>query len=648
MCGFVGQLSLSPDVERRRLYHLNNALLHRGPDDSGIVIAPSKTWGLAHRRLAVVDPECGTQPMIDRERGLTLVYNGEIYDDERLRRELSAEGYVFRTRSDTEVLLALYALRGLDMFKDLRGEFSFALIDERANEAILVRDRMGLKPLFFTRFGDTLLFGSEIKALFRDERVERRIDPQGLIGAIVVADVPGETCFAGIHQVKHAHFMRVKLDTLEMTQRRYWDAIGNARTDIPADPREQTEAVKAEVNRALQLRLRADVPVGSYLSGGIDSSIISAAAACHLDEVDCFSLAFEESRRHDEFPFAQQVAARYPNIRLHRIPVTYADTIRKLPETVWHLERPFGNLHSVAKIMQSQYARDHVVCVLTGDGGDESFCGYSTFWLQNALQKVNYSLPAIRDELNSMQREAKGIGGNRFYLSGGLARRIGPDSQFMVDKLGFRPTDLARALDGELRIRGLMNPEFVAKTDQLAVERQVDWLSESMPPANEWPHMVLLQYIHLNSIVPEYIATIADRAEFAGSVEARPPLFDHVVVELAMGLPPEAKMKGDREKHILRDAFADIVPSDVVERRKQAFLAPPAPFKGVEGQALLQRYLSREAIRDAGIWNPTKIAAIAALRRVMPRNRLINLVLTIVLTAQILHDEMINQSRWWR
>ena len=503
---------------------------------------------------------------------------------------------------------------------------------------------MGLKPLFHTRTSEGFLFGSEIKALFRSPEVERAIDPTGLLAAISVADTPGSTVFKGIRQVRHAHYLQVDLDTLDATEHRYWDAIADRRTDIPTDPKDQIAMVRAEVDRAIELRLRADVPVGTYLSGGIDSSLVTAVMAGKMDRLDAFGLAFEDSPRHNEFHFAEMVAKKYPNVHLHHIPITYNRMVRRLPETVWHLERPFGNLHSVAKIMQAQYARDHVVCVLSGDGGDEAFCGYSTHWLQNELQAANYDLPTIKEKLSAMRQEARRIGGNRFYLSGGLARSIGPKTDFLQEKLGFRPCDLATAVDAESQIRRLLAPDFRAGIERSPVEALADRLAESMPRADDWSHATLLQYVQLNSSVPEYMATIADRAEWAGSVEARPPLFDHKVIELAMALPVDIKIQGDREKHVLREAYRDALPREVIERRKQAFLAPPAPFDCIDGRALIERHLSSSAIRDAGIWDPWKIAALRAARRVVPRNKIVNLVLTIALTAQILHDQFVNQQ----
>lgn len=579
--------------------------------------------------------------MVDQQRALTLVYNGEIYDHDRLRSELSLKGYSFRTRSDTEVILALYAIEGLDFLEKLRGEFSFALVDENRREIILVRDRMGIKPLFYARVGQRFLFASEIKAIFRYQDVPRAIDPMGLLGAMSVSDIPGATVFEGIKQVRHATMLRVSLDDLSMVEHRYWDAYERRHADLPRDPRELMVETKRVIESAIELRLRADVPLGAYLSGGIDSSLVTASMARKVDRLDAFGLAFEDSPRHNEYGYAEMVAREYPNIRLHRIPVTYNDTIRRLPEAVWHLERPIGNLHSVAKIMCAQYARDYVVAVLTGDGGDESFCGYATHWLQNELQAVRYSLPAIRARLKAMRREAHKIGGNRYYLAGGLARRIGPETKFLEDRLGFRPCDLATGVDTELRLRILLAPEFLDRLTRSPTEALAEQLARGFPAVDGRPHAELLQYVQLNTSVPEYIATIADRSETAGSVEARLPLFDHKVVEWAMGLPIEMKLKGDREKHILREIYRDWLPEGVIERRKQAFLAPPAPFSCPEGRMILERYLNPSAIRSAGIWSPGKIKALLFARKAFPRNKLINLALTVVSTSQILHQQFI-------
>lgn len=647
MCGFVGEISLDAPVCEQSLYRRNNALQHRGPDESGIVLAEDRRWGVAHRRLNIVDPVGGRQPMVDPQRGLTLVFNGEIYDECRLRDDLIRDGFTFHGRSDTEVLLNLYARDGIDCLKSLRGEFSFAVIDERRRELIMARDRMGIKPLFYMPCGDHFHFASEIKAIFQDDRVHREIDPTGLTAAIALTDVPGRTVFRGVRQVRHAHFVRVSLDSLRISEHRYWDALSDRQRNLPTDRRELIERTRHEVDEAIRLRLRADVPVGTYLSGGVDSSIVTARMAAQVDRVTSFGLAFEDSPRHNEFPYAEDVARMYPNVELHRVSVTSREMVRRLPDTVWHLERPFGNLHSIAKLMAAQYARQYVRCVLTGDGGDESFCGYSTHWLQNELQQANYSLRAVKSRLRSMRREASKIGGNRYYLAGGLARRIGPETKFLADRLGFRPCDIATGFNVERGIQHLMDPEFRAGLES-PTEALVDQLAGHMPPPNGHPHAMLLQYVQLNSSVPEYINTIADRTENAGSIEARMPLFDHQVVEFAMALPLEMKLHGDQEKWILREAFKDTLPRPVLERRKQAFLAPPAPFSSPEGKMLVETYLSPSAIKEVGVWSPTRIAALRAARRLLPRNPLINLITTIVLTSQILMDRFVVHRPSWR
>jgi asparagine synthase (glutamine-hydrolysing) len=647
MCGFVGELNLRRSVDPQILYRMNNALQHRGPDESAVVVGESRLWGLAHRRLNIVDPAGGRQPMADRLGRRTLVFNGEIYDDAKLRRELERDGFEFRGYSDTEVVLALYCRDGMAALSRLRGEFALAIIDEDRHEAFLVRDRMGIKPLFFMPIGDRFLFASEVKALFQDDRVPREVDPTGLLGAIAVADVPGRTLFRNVHQVRNAHYVRVDLRTLEWSTHRYWDALDAREQNIPARFEEQVERVRQTVDEAIRVRLRADVPVGAYLSGGVDSSIVARRAAAQVDHLHAFGLAFEDSPRHNEFPFAEEVARQAPNIELHRVPVTHREMVRRLPETVWHLERPFANLHSVAKLICARYARQHVRCVLTGDGGDESFCGYSTHWLQNELQQADYSLSAIRTKLRSMQREAAKIGGNRYYLATGLARRIGPETAFLADSLGFRPCDVATGWSVENGVQHLMDPDFV-RSVQSPTQQLVAELAQQMPPGNSLPHATLLQYVQMNSSVPEYINVVADRTENAGSIEARMPLFDHHVVELAMGLPLESKLSGDREKWVLRQAYRDVLPKSVLTRRKQAFLAPPAPFVSPEGKMLVETYLSPSAIKEVGIWSPSRIAALRTIRRLLPRNRFVNQVINIVLTTQIMMDQFIIHRPGWR
>ncbi len=647
MCGFVGEINPTGGVDPQILYRMNNALQHRGPDESGIVVADNRTWGLAHRRLNIVDPAGGRQPMTDPSGRRTLAFNGEIYDDARLRRDLEREGYPFRGYSDTEVVLALYCRHGIDAVRHLRGEFSLVIIDEDRQEAYLVRDRMGIKPLFFMPLANRLLIASEVKGLFQDDRVPREVDPTGLLGAIAVADVPGRSVFRGVRQVRNAHYVRVDLRTLAWSEHRYWDALEDRRKEIPERFEDQVSEVRSSVDEAIRLRLRADVPVGAYLSGGVDSSIVASQAARQVNRLHAFGLAFEDSPRHNEFAFAQDVARQNENIELHRVPVTYREMVRRLPETVWHLERPFGNLHSVAKLICARYARQYVRCVLTGDGGDEAFCGYSTHWLQNELEQANYSLSAVRGKLKAMQREAAQIGGNRYYLSVGLARKIGPETKFLADSLGFRPCDVATGLSVENGVKLLMDPQFTRDIASPTAEL-VRELSDRVPRSSGWPHATLLQYVQLNSSVPEYINVVADRTENAGSMEARMPLFDHRVVELAMGLPLESKLHGDQEKWILRQAYKDVLPQSVLRRRKQAFLAPPAPYSSPEGRMLVETYLSPSAIKEVGVWSPGRIAALRTLRRLMPRNRFVNQVTNIVLTTQIMMDQFIVHRPSWR
>ncbi len=632
MCGFVGEISRSGAVARAALERMATALRHRGPDEEGAHVSADGRWGVAHRRLCILDRAGGRQPFAVPGTDCSLVYNGEIYDEPRLRAELASRGWEFRTRSDTEVVLALYALHGNGFLAHLRGEFAFALFDARERRALLVRDRLGLKPLYWTRLEDRLLFASEAKALFRDARVGRAWDPVGLCGALAVAETPGRTVFRGIRQLPNAHCMTVDLDTLETREERYWDPYGARRRDLPRDPVGQREAVRAAVDEAIDLRLRSDVPVGSYLSGGIDSSIVTARAAARLGGVDAFAISYRESPRHDEWPHARALAAAHPSVRLHEIPLDAGQILAAIPAAAWHLEKPFGNPHTVAKLLAAKRVRESVGCLLTGDGGDEVFCGYSTFWLQRALERSGYRLAGVRRALAERRREEARIGGNLYYLRGITARRL-RKTTFLDDTLGFRPVELVAAAHRFRWLKLLLHPEFRRGIDASPVRTLARTVGPWVPRDAALPHELLLQHLHLVALAPEYVAALADRTEYAGSVEARPPLFDHRLIELAMGLPAEAKLNGDREKHVLREAFADVLPPALRERRKQAFLLPPAPFSSRAGRALVGEYLSPRAVREAGVFRPSAVRLARALRS--------NVLLTVMLTTQIVHRHLI-------
>ena len=634
MCGFVGEISLSGAVERAALERMAAALRHRGPDEEGAHVSGDGRWGVAHRRLCILDRAGGRQPFTAPGTDCSLVYNGEVYDEPRLRGDLRSRGWEFRTRSDTEVVLALHALHGHGFLAHLRGEFAFALFDERRRQVLLVRDRLGLKPLYWTRLPGRLLFASEAKALFRDPRVTREWDPVGLCGALAVAETPGRTVFKGIRQVPNAHCMTVDLDTLEAREERYWDPYAARRRDVPADFPAQREAIRAAVDEAVDLRLRSDVPVGTYLSGGIDSSIVTARVAGRLGGVDAFAISYRESPRHDEWQHAQALAAAHPAIRLREIPLDGVSVLAAMPATAWHLEKPFGNAHAVAKLLAARAVSGKVGCLLTGDGGDEVFCGYSTFWLQRALEGAGYRLADLRRALRERRREEARIGGNLYYLKGITARRLRRTS-FLDARLGFRPVELVAAAHRFRWLKLLLSRDFRARIDASPVEVLARTAGPWMPREKGLPHDLLLQHLHLVALAPEYVATLADRTEYAGSVEARPPLFDHRLIELAMGLPMESKLKGDREKHVLREAFADVLPPALKERRKQGFLLPPAPFSSKAGRALVGEYLSPAAVRAAGVFRPSAVRAARALRS--------SVLLTAMLTTQIVHRHLIEE-----
>ncbi|MHC4548180.1 MAG: asparagine synthase (glutamine-hydrolyzing) [Planctomycetota bacterium] len=631
MCGIVGEVQRGGGVQAERLERLADLLRHRGPDEAGAFVAADGRWGVAHRRLVILDPEGGRQPFRAPARGLTLVFNGEIYDEERLRRETD---WPFRTRSDTEVLLALYAVHGVGFLRHLRGEFAFALVDEPRRKLLLVRDRFGLKPLFYTRVPQGLLFASEMRALLADARVARDPDPDGFAAALLGTEAPGSTPLRGIHQVPPAHYVAVDLDTAETSVHRYWDAWTDRRREVPAAYEDQVRLVREEVDEAIQLRLRADVPVGVFLSGGLDSSLVTARLASHFARVEAFVVALDDLPDHDERPYARALRERYPNVHLHDVRMSNEALLRSLPETVWHLERPFGNLHIAAKLRLARFARRHVGCVLNGDGGDEAFCGYATFLVQNDWERAR----ARGDPRGGVRafRAKYGRGPHNMHFDGGeLDQRRGFDR---FDRLfGFRPAEIVLAAHRLLRLRRLLHGPYREARPFEALARVV---APDLPDGDAG-EVSKLHYLHLRVFGPGYVATLADRTEYAASLEARPPLFDHRVVALSMGLPVASKLRGDREKAVLSDAYRSILVPSIAQREKQPFLLRPFALSSPVGRELIATYLDRRAVRDAGILSPGRVMALRLGRRLRPRSNFVNRALTTALTIQIWHEQFV-------
>ncbi len=649
MCGIAGFIytDRARPVDPETLVAMAAIQHHRGPDGFGIRRMPGV--GFSHARLSIVDlhESRGRQPFESADGRLMLTKNGELYDYPRIRADLTARGARFQTKSDSELILHLYPRVGLDaMLPHLRGEFAFGLYDREEDRLILVRDRFGIKPLYWTDTGDALVFGSELKVLFAHPEVPRQFDPQGVYHQLMQTIVPGTTAFAGIHQVPPGHLLdiRRKDGKLHITQRRYWDMDFPQERDRPQeyDEAEWIEAVRAQLLEAVQLRLEADVPVGCYLSGGIDScSILGLAAAARQNPVKAFTIGFD-NKDYDESPIAAEMAASTgadQDVMMLDAGHLYDNFV----ETLWHTERTIYNTLGVAKLLMSRHVRNvNYKVVLTGEGSDELFGGYPAFRRDMFLHGLDHLSPAERQEWEQLLAEQ-----NKLF-KGAMLAEDEVRNPALDARVGFTPSCLQPWLASAERVPGLLAPELGAQLrgydPGAAIAEQLDAaMLQGRHPLDK------AQYVWIKTMLEGQILTWGgDRVDMANSMEARPPFLDHHLAELATRLPPSLRIKGRTEKYVLREAMKGLLPEVLYKREKFAFMAPPAhtdPQKWGAMRVLADEYLDPSSIQDAGVLSAQGVHDLFALHddktlTAATQNRL-DALINHMLGVQILHRHFI-------
>jgi asparagine synthase (glutamine-hydrolysing) len=572
MCGFAAQYSESGGVNREDLAKAVAMLHHRGPDASATWLSQDGRVGLGHTRLSIIDLVTGDQPLANEDDTVHVVVNGELYAYEEIRRDLEAAGHRFKTRSDSEIVLHLYEAYGAQCLHRLRGEFAFVLWDSRNHTLLAGRDRFGIKPLFFAEHAGTLHFASEAKALFAAGVPARWDEASVYLSHAGRLLPPGRSLFRGVEQVPPGHYLLVTPGRRQLLK--YWDfdypVAGSER--IIKDPREALAAVSAKFTEAVRLRLRADVPVGCYLSGGLDSCSI-LGTACRLAErpISAFTLTFEAGD-YDESVIAEEMAA-FAGAPYHPLAIRTRDIADHFADAVWHGEVPLINGHAVAKFLLSRFVRDAgYKVVLTGEGSDEIFGGYAHFKKDWLLYNSGITDPAVRARLLADMERTN-------VVSRPMLNDQGAGALPQVEALmGFVPTFLRSGV-GISSDRGanLLAPEFrerFAGWDGFQAffnETDVQGQLKGREPVNQ------SLYLWSKTFLPNYLLTVlGDRMEMAHSVEGRVPFLDHELVELVTRIPVSEKIKAMREKHLLREAAKDVITDTVYRREKHPFLAPPA------------------------------------------------------------------------
>lgn len=586
MCGFAAILTRAPArADERRIDAALHALRHRGPDGQGRWSSPDGRVALGHVRLSIIDLQGGAQPMTSEDGQIAAVVSGEFYDFERLRAGLTGRGHHLRSDSDSEVLIHLYEERGPACLTDLRGEFAFVLWDGRDRQLFAARDRFGVRPLCYAALEDALLLCSEAKGLLA-AGVPAAWDPAALYHAAHLQYLlPHQTLFAGIAQVPPGHLLLAGAapgeDPSRPRLRRYFDLdypAGEAPPLSAAEEEGATAGVRAALEEAVRLRLRADVPVACQLSGGLDSSLVAALAARALREesrgpLPCFCVRFIDAPSgapYDEGPMARAVAAALgPAALLHEVPVRDAEMADCLPEAVAHGEGLAINGHLMAKFLLSRAIRDAGYKVaLTGEGADEVFAGY----------------PHLRQDLLSADGDEAGL---RLLHESNLATAgiqlpegDAPPTAALTAALGAAPSFLLAKGTLGRRVRALLAPDFLAamgERDPYAVLLAHTDVSGQL--AGRHPvHQALYLWTRL-SLAGYILRTLGDGMEMAHAVEGRLPFLDHPLFALARGLPVSMKIRrapgGLIEKHVLREAARGLVPDAVLGRQKHPFMAPP-------------------------------------------------------------------------
>jgi len=617
MCGIAGVLYNSPShrVDREILVGMAAIQQHRGPDGFGVETGAG--IGLAHARLSIIDldPLRGRQPFVSSDGDLMLTANGEFYDYQRLRAGLSAQGARFTSKSDSELVFHLYRQHGLEiMLENLRGEFAFALYDRILDTLYLVRDRFGIKPLYWTQTSNGVVFGSELKVLFAHPDVERRFDSQGVFHQLMQTIVPGSTAFAGIHQVKPGHYLAVRRagERLHVEQRSYWDIDFTPEDEYRTHAPEQEwiDGVRDQLVTAVALRLEADVPVGCYLSGGIDScSIMGLAAAARQGPVKAFTIGFD-SDTYDETPIAKEMAeATGADQEVLRIEASHL--YGYFAETLWHTERTIYNTLGVAKLLMSRRVRevDYKV-VLTGEGSDELFAGYPAFRRDMFLHGLDHLPASDREEWEKMLSQS-----NEHFRGAMLAEEALVDPALNA-KVGFTPSCLQPWLAAGKRVAALLHPDIRHELNGYEPGRAIAEQLDASAMEGRHP-LDRAQYVWIKTMLEGQILTWGgDRVDMANSMEARPAFLDHHLAEFAATIPPTMRIKGRTEKYVLREAMKGLLPETLYRREKFAFMAPPAytdPQKWNAMQELARTYLSDTAIDTAGLLDADGVRAAFAL-----------------------------------
>ncbi len=648
MCGIAGIVGLAADAEapsREALARMAGALEHRGPDEFGVY--RDRRAGLAHSRLSIIDLSSGQQPMANTDNTVWISFNGEIFNYVELRAELEALGHQFRTKSDTEVIIHAWEAWGDAAFDKMNGQWAVALWDSKTQTFVLCRDRVGVRPLYYAEHQGRLLFASEVKALFAGAPdFPRELDPNGLDETFTFwTVVPPQTVFRGVRELEPGH-LRVWTRGQLTRDVAYWQPtypVGTAGR-FQGSLEDATQALAHALEEATRLRMvRADVPVGSYLSGGLDSSLVAAMAArAKPSGFKTFSLRFEDAE-YDETPYQRAMVERLRTEHAEVV-VSRQDIAEVFPSVIRFIERPVVRTAPAPLFLLSRLVqRSGIKVVLTGEGSDEMLAGYDLFreakvrrfwavspkspWRPKLLERLYPYLARSPVSQQALTRQ---------FFGRGLERAKTPG--FSHEPRWSSTSALKRMFSAELRA-------------QLTGRDAVKNLLATLPPEfSQWPVLAQDQYLEVRTLLSGYLlSSQGDRMLMGNSVEGRFPFLDREVIALANSLPSAFKLKVLDEKHVLKRVARELVTDDIIARPKQPYRAPDAlSFMGEQRPAWVDEVMSEASLRDAGIFDPKIVAQLwskcLARRDDGQFSNSDNMAVVGVLSAQLMHRQLVREA----
>ena len=610
MCGIAGIVRWNDEpVFEHEVRSMCDLMVHRGPDDDGVHVDGGV--GIGMRRLSIIGLETGHQPMSNESGTIWVVFNGEIYNYASLRHDLQQRGHVFKTSSDTECLVHLYEEHGKGLVEHLRGIFVFAIWDGPQRQLLLARDRLGIKPLYYAITPHGLAFASELKPLVNCHGVERTLDWEATGHLLTFLTTPAATSIvSGIRKLEPARVAIARADR-PLRIERYWDVVFEP--DERATEGELIERLRALLDESVALHRVSDVPVGAFLSGGIDSSaVVAALSKQQSGPVKTFSIGFEEAG-FDELSYARDVAERLGTD--HYDLVVRPDVVAIVEDLTWYLDEPFGDTSAIPTYMVSKLAATHVKVVLTGDGGDEAFAGYDRYLVEAREQRFDRIPSPVRRVAGAIGAALpQGTRGKRFlqHLALDGARRY-VDASAM-----FRADDLRRLLHRDAYY-AISKHDATDQAARTVDSFGSDWLSA----AQRWD---------LTAYLPQDILTKVDRTTMAHSIEARPPLIDHRLIEFAATIPSRFRLHNGQTKYLFKQAMRGLLPDHIIDRPKHGFAVPLAQWLRTDLATFARDILLSPTARERNVFD---LRQVERLLKLNDRGRNLDLQLWTMLSLEL-------------